>query len=201
MLASDVNNPEFQGAQHPDASLRADFFMAEDADHWGPPENRKKGAIVPHVRIWSPGATSNFVGVVTEAHKQRFPSQWLYFQMKNGLIDGSANLPGTPLEEFTAEFEGKEDYLMSLKAMKFFTLDQVCNATDAQIQNIMGGFGLRERCRAFMKGRLDATTAGELKKRDELLEAQSAEIAELRKMVLEMASTPKDTTLHVKKRD
>lgn len=201
MLASDVNNPDFQGSQHPDASLRADFFMAEDADHFGAPENRKKGEIVPHIKIWSPGSTTNFVGVVKDEHKQRFPSQWLYFQMKNGLMEGAANLPGTPLEEFKTEFDGKEDYLMGLKAMRFFTLEQMCNATDAQIQNIMGGFGLRERCRAFMKGRLDSTTASELAKRDDLLTSQAAEIAELRKMVMEMATAPKDTTLHAKKKE
>ena len=188
MLASDLNNPQFAGATNPDANLFVQFYMAPrqlgngfpihpDFEKENPDWRTKK---VPWVMIQKPGdATLVLREEVNEEHKKRWPEKWLYFQMQEGMIDGAKDMPGTPIESWP-EVAEKLDWVHDLKAKRFYTVESIAAANDQQVQGIgMGGLGLREKAKQFLKGQMDAGVRAEIAKRDE-------EIAELRKMVMEL---------------
>lgn len=125
-----------------DSHLRVEFFISDDPD-W-------KGR--EFVRIMVPGDKLNIVEQpVRDDHKQRFPREYVYFQMQSGAGDSLAI--GTPLSQWVAE--APEDITRNqaaeLGVLKFQTVEQVATASDAQVQRVgMGAAGLRERARAFL---------------------------------------------------
>jgi hypothetical protein len=140
MLDSDIANA--------DSQLHVEFYLSE--------EERYKG--VPFVRIIVPGDKTNVVEQpVREDHKERFPRQWLYFQMKaqeGGVI-------GTPLSEWhqAAPDEINRGQMEELNILKFQSVEQLATASDAQLQRFgMGATGLREKARMFLarKNRTDS---------------------------------------------
>jgi hypothetical protein len=166
MLDSDVSNA--------DTHLHVEFYNFEKDPYKGK----------PFVRIIVPGDKTNIVEQpAREDHKERFPRQWLYFQMANS----DAPIIGTKLEEWNKTApEDLTDYQMAeLQILKFQTVEQVATASDSQLQRIgMGGAGLRERAKAFMALRNRSHTDTELEKtRLELdeLKAQMAQLLEQRK--------------------
>jgi hypothetical protein len=78
-LDSDINNS--------DSHLHVEFYENDRAPYKG----------VPFVRILIPGdKTTEIDQPVREDHKERFPRQWLYYQMKNS----EGVMIGTPLQEW-----------------------------------------------------------------------------------------------------
>ena len=68
-----------------DAQLHVEFFIAKDVEGWDGK---------PFIRIMAPGDKTNIIEQpVREDHKERFPRQWLYFQMQNT----DCQVIGTPL--------------------------------------------------------------------------------------------------------
>jgi hypothetical protein len=132
MLDSDISNA--------DSQLHVEFFVSEDKDYKG----------IPFVRIIVPGDKTNIVEQpVREDHKERFPRQWLYFQMKNE----EGGIVGTPIEEWhKAEPDNiNRGQIEELQILKFQSVEQIATASDAQLQRFgMGGTGLRERARMFL---------------------------------------------------
>jgi len=183
MLASDVHNPEFSGATNPDDALFVEFYWHEPLDTWHLATTGQKRYFdkQPFVLIQRSGDQTTVIRTpIREEHKRRFPRQWMHFQMKEGLVD-TKNLPGTPLESWD-EIKDKADYLLDLKSKRFFTVESIAMASDAQVQGIgMGGLGLREKAKQFLKAQLGAEVKNELAKKD-------SEIAELRQMVETLAS-------------
>lgn len=182
MLASDVANPNFSGASNPDDALFVEFYWHEPVDDWLMRTTGEKKVLDrrPFVLIQRPGDNTTVIRTeAREDHKQRFPRQWMYFQMKEGLVD-TKNLPGTPLESWD-ELKDKQDYILDLKSKRFFTVEAIAMASDAQVQGIgMGGLGLREKAKQFLKAQMGNEVKQELAKKDE-------EIAELRRMVESLA--------------
>lgn len=182
MLASDIANPNFSGASNPDDTLYVEFYWYEPVDDWTHRITGEKKVLpkVPYVLIQRPGDHTTVIRTeAREDHKRRFPRQWLYFQTKEGLID-TKDLPGTPLESWD-ELKDKQDYILDLKSKRFFTVESVALASDAQVQGIgMGGLSLREKAKQFLKAQMGNEVKQELAKKDE-------EIAELRRMVESLA--------------
>ena len=124
-----------------DAYLHVEFYTSK--------EDRYKDT--PFVRIIVPGNKCDIVDQpVREDHKQRFPRQWLYYQMAN-----SEGMPvmGTKLEQWcqTCPDELTDHAMAELQILKFQTVEQVATASDSQLQKVgMGGVGLREQARAFL---------------------------------------------------
>ena len=86
MLDSDVNNA--------DAQLHVEFYTKED----GP----RKGKA--YVRIMAPGDKTNIIEQpARDDHKQRFPRQWLYFQMQQN--EDAAQQIGTPLSQWHRDYQ------------------------------------------------------------------------------------------------
>ena len=93
-IASDLNNPNFQGPINPDSLLSVEFFMHEPEDvHKSEAAGTLiRGPKVPYVRIQNPGDhTSIMESPVLESHKRRFPEKWLYFQIQNNMVEGAAD--------------------------------------------------------------------------------------------------------------
>ncbi len=132
MLDSDISNA--------DSKLHVEFYLSEEKEYKD----------IPFVRIIVPGDKTNIVEQqVREDHKERFPRQWLYFQMK----DNAGPVAGVPLEQWNASApeELTRNQLQELQILKFQTVEQVATASDAQIQRVgMGAAGLRERARSYL---------------------------------------------------
>lgn len=157
-LDSDVANA--------DAQLHVEFYIHKE-------QNR------PFVRIMVPGDTTNIVDQpVRDDHKERFPRQWLHFQMQNE----NGDLPGTKLEDWyaAAPHEISEHQVAELQILKFRTVEQVATASDAQMMRIgMGGPGLRMKAQAFLRSKVDATSNAELAEAKAKLAALEAQVAAL----------------------
>lgn len=190
MLASDVNNTEFVGAKDPDSGLFVEFFWHEPVDGWSSraksqEEQRNvvvKGSKMPYVRIMVPGdKTSEWVQAVTEAHKQRFPRQWMAWQIAEGLIGGEEDIPGWKLSEWE---EVNPDLLRELTYMRFQTVEQLAGASDKQVQGMgLGGLGLREKARVALRNKMGSETKAALDADRAEKEEMKREIAELKALV------------------
>jgi hypothetical protein len=192
MLASDLDNPEFAGAKNPNSMLHVEFYDFEAIDTWA---SNKTGIKTlkpscPFIRISTPGNTLNILERPADHRDaRRFPQQWLHFQMRTGKIANAENVPGWQIDEWD---ELTEDQVRNLKHLRFYTVEQIAGANDAQIQGIgMGGEGLRVRARRALSERNNAFVSNEVKARDEKIEElskQNADLNEKLNMILERMS-------------
>ena len=175
MLASDVNNPAFVGPVNPDLALEVVFYMhaPEDVHKSEAAGKLVRGDPIPYVSICAPGDhTSKMESPVMESHKRRFPDKWLYFQIANNMIEGAAEIPGWPLEQWT---HLNPEQVRELKFARFSVVEQLANASDAQCQRIgMNGMSLRTAARTALGQRMNAEVAEEMKKKDAEISALKA---------------------------
>ena len=166
-LDSDISNG--------DSQLHAEFYISE-ARGW---EGKT------FVRIAIPGDKNTIIDQpAKEEHRERFPRQWLYFQMQQG--EGAAKEIGTPLSQWHKDYaeEITKDHIAELAILKFVTVEQLALASDSQLQRIMGGVGLRERARQYLnrKNRIDSNAE---------LEQTKAQLAQLQAQMAELLAEPK----------
>jgi len=220
MLASDLNNPEFTGAVNPDSLLFVEFYWHTPIDKWGSEEasakagrrvivNMKKIVLdstgkatkleedlrIPFVRIMRPGdQTSIIETAVREDHKQRWPQQWLYWQMAEGLVDDGAGIPGWKIEDWP-HLDGQPNLVRDLKYMRFHTVEQIAGASDAQVQKMgIGGPGIRQQAAHDLRNRLAKTLNADIAARDGQIAAQAKAIKEMQEQMaqlMEQATKPK----------
>ncbi len=171
LIASDDANPEFVGAHNPDARLNVRFYTKALLNEF---ESKKQERPIYYeadfVRIELPGDRLNNIDTfVNDTHKQRFPLQWARYQNNK---NDAAQVIGTPIEQWP--LVGR-DVAEELRAMKFYTVDSIANASDAQLQSIGMRAGMqphtfREKAQQWLK-RADADAA---------LQAAEQEKAEMR---------------------
>jgi hypothetical protein len=108
--------------------------------------------------------------------KRRFPVQWAAFQQ--GI---EAPIEGYALEHWAGITKSQVE---TLKAMKFRTVENIADASDSQLQRLMGGFELRVKAKAFLDSAKDSALVQKqaaenerLNQRIADLEAQIARIA------------------------
>lgn len=165
-LDSDINNA--------DSHLHVEFYTYDQK----PYKDR------PFVRIIIPGDKCNIIDQpVREDHKERFPRQWLHYQMQNN----DSPIIGTPLTKWHEDKpEEFNDYKMAeLQVLKFQTVEQVATASDSQLQRVgMGAVGLREQARTYLLSKNQTQSQSELalarKELDELKEQMALLLAEKR---------------------
>jgi hypothetical protein len=185
-LASDLNNPAFSGATNPDSALAVEFYNHAALDTWATEQTGIKTYLkeCPFVRIAIPGNDKTVIE--RPAHKrdtERFPRQWLVFQMQTGMIANAENIPGWQLEEWP---DLTEDQVRQLKFLRFYTVEQIAGANDTQIQGIgMGGLGLREKARKALAERNTAMVQNAVSERDSEIAELKAQMAQLMEMVAE----------------
>ena len=198
MLASDLDNPAFQGASHPDSLLHVEFMWRQPVDKWKTEHTGKEVLLprLPYIRIMNPGdKTSVHETPVRDDHKRRFPRQWMAWQMKEGLIEGAnADIPGWKIEEWPAISDTQK---RELQHLRFNTVEQLAGASDAQLQRIgIGGIGLREQARAAVKAKNKSEYEAELKAKDKEMAEMRERLAKLEAML----PGSKPDTLHVPKK-
>lgn len=200
MLASDVNNPEFANPQNPDRALMARFHVRPVKNEF---ETQKQGrpifADIVYIEISTPGSQLNIVDTpARDDHKARFPLEWAHFNNQHG---GDAREIGTPLNQWPLLTVSQVE---ELRALKFFTVDTVANASDLHIQKIgmaggMDPFAFRAKAQRFLLVANDDAvvqkTTDELQKlRDEQAqkdEKHTKEMDEMRAQIQALSSVPK----------
>ena len=163
-----------------DEKLNVEYYISKEKGYEG----------VPFIRIASPGQ-SNLLQIdtfVREDHKQRFPRQWLYFQMQNA----EAPVSGTLLSVWQKECpeDISEAQVAELSILKFQTAEQVATASDGQLQRIgMGADGLRNLARAYLKRKREASGEAAVQETD-ALKKQVADLTATVSALMAAQSTP-----------
>lgn len=115
---------------------------------------------------------------VTDEHRQQYAKEYEAF--KQGLEMAPE---GTPIEEWPILNRAQ---VLELKALGFYTVENIADAADYNLQKIGRGFyALREKAKAFLD---DAHHAALVEKLSRENEAKDAEIAALKRQVEELAS-------------
>lgn len=117
----------------------------------------------------------------SDEDKKRFPIEFARYQ--NEKTDG--DIEGTLLSDWPVL---NAAVAAELKHFKFYTVEQIAGASDAQLNTIgmaagMSPFALRDKAKAFLSSAKDTALvqqqADELSKRDEIIARMEAQIAEL----------------------
>ena len=160
MLASDLNNPEFSGASNPDARLVAQFYsVAVKQGFESEAQGRPIYKDVDYVRIFVPGDSTSVIETpVREDHKARFSIQWAHYMNKHG---GDAKEVGTPLSQWARLSPAQVE---ELRALKFYTVESIANASDANIQRVgmaagMQPYAVRDAAMRFLQVATDDAAA------------------------------------------
>jgi len=171
-LDSDIRNA--------DSQLFVEFYTFEHPST----DVKKPYQGVPFVRIVVPGDKTNVVEQpVRDSHKQRFPRQWLHFQMQNS----DAQMIGTPLKDWHLARPGEfnQMQLEELSILKFQTVEQVATASDMQLQKVgMGAAGLRDKARSFLLNKNQSESQVEI-------ESTKKELAELKEQLAALMADKK----------
>jgi hypothetical protein len=193
-LASDIDNPQFAGAVPDTTGLGIKFFKeARYNEFKSKAEGRPIYEDAIMYQIVLPGqGLFDVKGYVTEKVKARFPIQWANWERTHS---NEAMAIGTPLEQWPMLSLSQVE---ELKAMKFSTVENIAEASDATLQRLgmaggMAGTALRERAKRFLEvARGDAIAnknAEELEKlRRETAEKDAKHAAELKAMQEQMQS-------------
>lgn len=165
-LDSDVHNA--------DSQLHVEFYVFDKEPY------KEK----PFVRIIVPGDKTTVIEApVRDDHKQRFPRQWLHFQMQNN----NAEVVGVPLVQWHNDKpdELNDMQLAELQIFKFQTVEQVATASDGQLQRVgMGAVGLRELARRYLQFKNQSSSQSEI-------ESTKRELAELKQQMAALMAEKK----------
>lgn len=181
LLASDANNTQFVGANNPDSALNVRFYKKAVKQ---PFLSAQQGVPVYHtvvyVKIWMPGNQLNDVDTpAREDHKRRFPQQWAHFQNQ----DKDGEQAGVPVTQWPMIDVSLAE---TLRALKFFTVEQIAFASDEQIAKLgmaagMAPFTFREKAKHYLQVAKDTSA----------LEKERAEKEELKKRIDELEALVK----------
>jgi hypothetical protein len=189
MLESDVRNP--------DERLHVIFFKKAVQNSFKTlAEGRAIFEDRDFVKIFVPGDTTSIIETYArDDHKARFPRHWAHYQNTQG-----GNLEsGTPLSTWSILTLSQVE---ELRALKFFTIESIATASDAQLQRIgmiagMAPVAFRERANRFLHAAKDesfinqqAETAKQLQEENQAMRQQ---MANMQKMIEDLAANQKKT--------
>lgn len=177
-IATDDSNPNFVGANNPDSRLWVRFYMRPLQNAF---ETEQQGrpifADTLFVEIRIPGDNLTIIDRPANASDQaRFPRHWAHFQNTQGKDDGNV---GTPLTQWPFLRPAQVE---ELRALKFYTVDQIAFASDQQLGNIgmiagVNPLSLRDRAKLYLETAKDSGLA--MRQADEL-KLREQEIADLK---------------------
>lgn len=195
MLASDDRNPEFIGARNPDAVLHVTFETRTIQDNF---KTEKEGRPIFYDQQWVtiiiPGRSDLTVErPVNPDDKDRFPMQWQRYMNKTADIVG---VTGTPVTEWAVLTKAQAE---ELKGQKFYTVEQVANCSDGQLQALgMNANSLRIKARAFLANAKDSafaqSQAAEMARKDQEiadLKAGQLRLSQQMEQILAAQTAPK----------
>ena len=130
MLSSDGNNGDSQlSVRFYDGTIRSEYKSSQ--------EGREVVDDAVYVEISVPGnATLQVIDLAHDGHKARFPLQWQHYLNKHG----DATMAGTPLDELTFLSPAARE---NLKALKFYSVEQIANAGDADLMRFGMSLGMQ----------------------------------------------------------
>ena len=169
-------------------------------------EGRPISYMADFVRIEIPGNQTSIIDTfVNNSHKQQFPTQWaLYLNEKADGNNNPDNVQGTLLRDWPLLNAAQAT---ELKHFKFYTVEQVANASDQQVMAIgmtagMSPLALRDKAKAFLENAKDSSfaqkQAEELKLRDQQIEDLKAQMERMAKMIEEKAKSDKEVKSETK---
>lgn len=175
MIASDSNNPDFQGAFNADARLSVQFYSKPVQNEFES-EKQQRPIFTPFdfVKIMTPGDKLNIIDTfVREDHKARFPLQWQAYKNRG---DANTHMIGTPINEWPRITPSQA---LELNGLKFFTVEAIASASDAQLQGIgmiagTSAYTFRDDARRFLSV---AEAASKLTEADKKVAEAEAKIA------------------------
>jgi len=109
------------------------------------------------------------------SHKLRFPIQWARYQNRIGSEE--QDIVGTPVAEWPLVSKSQAE---ELRAMKFYTVESIANASDQQLQRMgmaagMSPYAFRDKAKSFLNL---ASTSAETDKRTQEIDQLRQELAE-----------------------
>jgi hypothetical protein len=109
------------------------------------------------------------------SHKLRFPMQWARYQNRIGSEE--QDIVGTPVAEWPLVSKSQAE---ELRAMKFYTVEAIANASDQQLQRMgmaagMSPYAFRDKAKSFLNL---ASTSAETDKRTQEIDQLRQELAE-----------------------
>ena len=175
MYQTDVNNP--------DSRLNVKFYQKAIQNEFKTAlEGRPIMEMRDFIIIEVPGNTLSVIDTfAAQEHKDRFPVQ--YARYMNEKTDG--DIEGTLLHDWPVL---NAAVAAELKHFKFYTVEQIAQASDAQLNTLgmaagMSPLALRDKAKAYLGSAKDTALvqqqADELSKRDEIIARMEAQIAEL----------------------
>ena len=177
-----------QGA---DSRLIANFYVRAVQNNFKTEqEGRPIFEDIDYVKIFIPGDSLNILDQpVREDHKTRFPRQWAHFLNQK---EGDQREVGTPVTSWPRISVSMAE---ELKALKFFTVESIANASDAMITKLgmiagKSPYAFREDAQRFLKLASDDAEVSRMEEKTKSLEAQVAEM----KAMLESLTNPKEET-------
>ena len=123
-----------------------------------------------------------------EQDMEDYPIEWARYEQKK-----EQKVAGTPIDAWMAISETQK---AEFKALNIFTIDQFANLPDVAGDKIMGFNDLRSKARTFIMAAQDSQMMDKIRaEMDKKMEAQEAELAELRAMINKKAGRPKKETV------
>lgn len=140
--------------KNPDAGLAVQFYKRSIENEFQSEQNKRPiFESRDFVKIWSPGNVLNIIDTfVTEDHKRRFPLQWQAYSNRMEGSDLDTREVGTPITVWPRITREQAE---ELRGLKFYTVEAVANASDAQLQSVgmiagMSAFSFRDEARRFL---------------------------------------------------
>ena len=192
-LETDVSNPNFAGARNPDDLLWVQFTVKPMQNTFlTQAQSRPIFEDQTWIEIRIPGNQHLTIERPIETNDQyRFPRQWSYFKQTHGPEGQNV---GTPLSQWPLL---RPSHIEELKALRFYTVEQVAFASDEQIKAMGMGPGMapsafRERAKLYLESAKDSALAvkqaDEIKARDkEIADLKASQQAQAQKQEKEMA--------------
>lgn len=177
MLDSDIGNNILPAVRFYQREVPHDFNSKV--------EGRPIYYMADFVRIEIPGNQYSIIDTfANESHKRMYPQQWALYQNEKRDL-GEDDIAGTLLRDWPILTAAQ---VRELKHYHFYTVEQVANASDEQINKItmivgMSGFAFREKAKNYLARAKDSAIvdaqADALRERDQKIEALLQQVNDL----------------------
>lgn len=176
MLDSDIGNTIVPNVRFYQREMQHEFNTEK--------EGRPIYYMADFVRIEIPGNQFSIIDTfASDYHKRTYPVQWARYQNEKKDL-GDDDITGTLLRDWPILTAAQA---RELKHYHFYTVEQVANASDAQLSPIamvigMGTHVFRDKAKSYLAHAKDSAIVDhqneELRKRDAEIEALKAQMAE-----------------------
>ena len=168
-IESDDKNADSRLAVRFESKPRQNEFRSQQ-------EGRPIYEDVDYITIYVPGdSTLTVVAEVREDHKARFPLQWAHYQNRHS--DDPRHI-GTPVSQWPMVTPAMAE---ELRAMKFFTVESIAMASDAQLATMgmkagMNPMVFRTRAQTYLKVAKDESVASAQEEQIKQLQQENTSI-------------------------